>query len=137
MLEILPVALRHDKLELPGMLKSFAAWRCFVRMTVSKPGRARQRAALSRLCHIPFVVSMTLIAASQPQAQTTNQKRDEKEVSSRQQADTMIQQGMLLLHEKRYGEALAEFRLLEKQSPLNPHALSGKGMALASLGRSD
>src|SRR5437016_4497874 len=137
MLEILPVALRHDKLELPGMLKSFAAWRCFVRMTGSKRGRARRRAAVLRLCHIPFVVSITLIAPSQPQAQTTNQKRDEKEVSSRQQADTVIQQGMLLLHEKRYREALAEFRLLEKQSPLNPDALSGEGIALALMGRSD
>ncbi len=137
MFEILPVALRHDKFGAPDMLKSFAAWRCFVRMTGSKRGRARRRAAVLRLCHIPFVVSITLIAPSQPQAQTTNQKRDEKEVSSRQQADTVIQQGMLLLHEKRYGEALAEFRLLEKQSPLNPDALSGEGIALALMGRSD
>src|SRR5438034_6643779 len=36
-----------------------------------------------------------------------------------------------------FRSALAEFRLLEKQSPLNPDALSGEGIALALMGRSD
>jgi tetratricopeptide (TPR) repeat protein len=50
-------------------------------------------------------------------------------------ASEAYESGMRLLHEKRYAEALNEFRLEEQYAPNLPQGATGEGIALALLGR--
>lgn len=96
---------------------------------------ARHRKVSLLIGHIALVFSLILVAASPSPAQTTVQKHDPKEHSSLQRADADYQKGMRLLHEKRYAEALEQFRLLEKETPQSSQGLSGEGIALALMGK--
>ncbi len=117
------------------MLKSIARWSCFSKMEAPRQRRARQREVLFRIGQIAFLLSLTFIAASEPQAETPSPRRDLQESSSPASTDAIYQRGMLLVQEKRYDEALAEFRLLEKQHSQSPQGFTGEGIALALLGK--
>jgi tetratricopeptide (TPR) repeat protein len=54
---------------------------------------------------------------------------------AQQQADQAYESGMRLLREKRYHEALDEFKRVEQATPQLPQGYSGEGIALALLGQ--
>jgi tetratricopeptide (TPR) repeat protein len=56
---------------------------------------------------------------------------------SNQQADAAYQQGMRLLDQKRYSEALVQFQNVERMAPQLPQGPSGEGIALALMGKPD
>jgi tetratricopeptide (TPR) repeat protein len=58
-------------------------------------------------------------------------------VTAPDKASEAYEAGMRLLHEKRYAEALNEFRLEEQYAPNLPQGATGEGIALALLGRLD
>jgi tetratricopeptide (TPR) repeat protein len=52
-----------------------------------------------------------------------------------QEADRAYQKGMALLREKRYSEALDQFKLLERDTPKLPQGYTGEGITLALSGK--
>ena len=56
---------------------------------------------------------------------------------SNQEADAAYQQGMRLLDQKRYSEALVQFQTVERTAPQLPQGPSGEGIALALMGKPD
>jgi len=56
------------------------------------------------------------------------------EETDQQKADQAYQAGMKLVREKRYKDALTEFKLVEHYTPQLPQGYSGEGIALALMG---
>lgn len=54
---------------------------------------------------------------------------------SEKKADLAYQKGMDLLRRQQYGEALRQFKLVEKESPKLPQGYTGEGIALALSGK--
>ncbi|PYU95544.1 MAG: hypothetical protein DMG25_03980 [Acidobacteria bacterium] len=68
-------------------------------------------------------------------AQTTDKTRAQPESAPHEQVDAAYQRGMKLLQEKRYNDALEQFRLVEQGAPRSPQGPSGEGIGLALIGK--
>src|SRR5438445_5874666 len=68
-------------------------------------------------------------------AQTTDKTSAQPESAPHEQVDAAYQRGMKLLQEKRYNDALEQFRLVEQGAPRSPQGPSGEGIALALIGK--
>lgn len=96
------------------------------------PGAVGNRLLLS-VCLLALIPCLPV--APQAAAQTAKVESQRPETSGTAQADAAYQKGMQLLREKRYAEALEQFRLVEQQAPQNPQGLTGQGIALALMGK--
>jgi tetratricopeptide (TPR) repeat protein len=83
-----------------------------------------------KFCFLVFgFLGLPLSVVTSLEAQVPNSARDK--------ASEAYQAGMRYLHDKRYSEALDEFRLEEHYAPDLPQGATGEGIALALLGRLD
>ncbi len=78
-----------------------------------------------------FPASATIQTSRGSSAQTEAQPKP----STQQEADAAYQWGMKLLGEKKYAEALKQFQFIEEIAPRLPQGPSGKGIALALMGK--
>ena len=83
-------------------------------------------------CTLLFGRSAPVPACSQESASPAQTHPDR---SSNQEADSAYQQGMRLLDQKRYSEALEQFRSVERIAPRLPQGPGGEGIALALMGK--
>lgn len=105
-----------------------------VNTAICRSAALPSRPSRYRLCQaVLLLFSLILLTASRVPAQKSESRAPES--SSLAAADAIYQKAMLLLRERNYGEALDQFRLLEKQSPRSPQGPSGEGIALALMGR--
>ena len=77
---------------------------------------------------IPGIISLAT-------GQTAGAAQTVPEKSGIGQGDAAYQKGMQLLRQKRYDEALEQFRLVERETPQSPQGPSGQGIALAIMGK--
>jgi tetratricopeptide (TPR) repeat protein len=86
-------------------------------------------------CFTGLAASLAL-AVLLPAATQTNDKTTGQAGSvAREQASSAYQRGMELLQEKRYRDALEQFRLVQQKEPRSPQGPSGEGIALALMGK--
>jgi tetratricopeptide (TPR) repeat protein len=76
-------------------------------------------------------------ATAVPSARQVRDNGSDKQTAADVQADAAYQKGMRLLRQKRYAEALAQFRRLEQEAPQSPQGAMGEGTALALMGESE
>src|SRR6266403_2240081 len=105
-------------------------------MATVRPPRVWQRRRVWCPCQILISVSLTLIAASQSFAQSPNSRSGHQASAAASSEDSIYQSAMLLVHQKRYDNALVQFRLLETQFPQHPQGFTGEAIALALTGES-
>lgn len=80
---------------------------------------------------LSFLVGLAAVALVSGQSA----KQTPRQPSAERLADAAYQKGMQLLNEKRYPEALKEFRLVEEVAPQLPQGPSGQGITFALMGR--
>lgn len=97
--------------------------------------RASPTNAFLYICLLTLTFSFAFLTISRAKAQAGDATLQQPESSVTAQADTAYQKGMQLLREKRYREALEQFRLVEQQAPRNPQGLTGQGITLALMGK--
>src|SRR2546428_13671497 len=68
-------------------------------------------------------------------AQATDKTSAQPESAPHEQVNGAYQRGMKLLQEKRYNDALEQFRLVQQGAPRSPQGTSGEGVALALIGK--
>jgi len=105
-------------------------------MVTVRPPRVWQRRRVWCLCQILISVSLTLIAASQSLAQSPNSRNGQQASAAASPEDSIYQSAMSLVHQKRYDDALVQFRLLETQFPQHPQGFTGEAIVLALTGES-
>ena len=105
-------------------------------MVTVRPPRVWQGRRVSCLCQTLISVSLTLIAASQSLAQSPNSRNGHQASAAASSEDSIYQSAMSLVNEKRYDDALVQFRLLETQFPRHPQGFTGEAVVLALTGES-
>jgi tetratricopeptide (TPR) repeat protein len=95
-----------------------------------KPGIVRSRACFAGLT-VSFALVIGVLAAPQTRAKTQKQP----ESVAQDQLDAAYQLGMKFLEEKRYSDALDQFRLIEQKAPESPYGFSGEGIALVLVAK--
>src|SRR4029077_5392721 len=103
-------------------------------MVTVRPPRVWQRREVWCLCQILISVSLTLIAASQSLAQSPNSRNSHQASTAASSEDAIYQAAMSLVHQKRYDDALVQFRLLEEQFPQDSQGFTGEAIVLALMG---
>jgi tetratricopeptide (TPR) repeat protein len=79
--------------------------------------------------------SLTLVAASRSLAQSPNSGNSAQASPAAPSEDSIYQSAMSLVHQKRFDDALAQFRLLETQFPQHPQGFTGEAIVLALTGQ--
>lgn len=95
---------------------------------------SRCAAVYLRHCFVALMVSLAQGALAAAPAQTNVPSDARPQASVAEDVNATYQRGMKLLQEKRYADALEEFRLLEQQSPHSPQGPNGEGIALVLMG---
>jgi tetratricopeptide (TPR) repeat protein len=102
-------------------------------VTVQLPGLWQRRRGWC-FRQIPVWLSLTFIAASQSSAQSSNSRNGAQASAAALSEDSIYQSAMSLVHQKRYDDALVQFRLLETQFPQHPQGFTGEAIVLALTG---
>jgi tetratricopeptide (TPR) repeat protein len=105
-------------------------------MVTARRPRVWQRRRVSYLCHVLVSGTLILIAASQSLSQSPNSGNSAQTSAAASSEDSIYQSGMSLTHQKRYDDALVQFRLLETQFPQHPQGFTGEAIVLALTGDS-
>ena len=98
---------------------------------------AKRRIVVYCLACIACLTAWLALATWVPAAaaQATDKTSAQPESAPHEQVDAAYQRGMKLLQEKRYNDALEQFRLVEQGAPRSPQGPSGEGIALALIGK--
>ncbi len=91
--------------------------------------------AYLRPCFAGLAASLALAGLLPAAAQTNDQAPAQVGSAARQQVRGAYQRGMELLQEKRYRDALEQFRLVQQNDPRSPQGPGGEGIALALMGK--
>ena len=86
-------------------------------------------------CFAGLTVWLALITLIPAATQRTDNTRAQPESAPHEQVDAAYQRGMKLLQEKRYNDALDQFRFVEQGAPRSPQGPTGQGIALALVGK--
>ena len=102
---------------------------------MSSPKELRTRCAITHLrrCFAGLAASLALAGLLPAAAQTDDQAPAGS--AACQQVSGAYQRGMELLQEKRYADALEQFRLVQQKDPRSPQGSSGEGIALVLMGK--
>jgi tetratricopeptide (TPR) repeat protein len=100
-------------------------------MVIVRLPRVWQKRKVQRLGQMLVLSSLTLIAAFQTMAQSPNSKESAGASASGSSEDSIYQSAMSLVHQKRYDDALVQFRVLETQFPQHPQGFTGEAIVLA------
>jgi len=104
---------------------------------MSSPKELTTRCATvhTRTCFAGLAISLALASLLPAAAQSNDKTPGQAGSVAREQASSAYQRGTELLQEKRYGDALEQFRLVQQNDPRGPQGLSGEGIALALMGK--
>src|SRR5271166_6380341 len=96
---------------------------------------ARRTIVCVSTCLAGLMISLALAALAAVDAQTNDKAHGQVESTAHVQVEAAYERGMKLLQEKRYSDALEQFRLVAQGAPKSPQGPSGEGIALALMGR--
>ena len=98
--------------------------------------RVWQRKSASCLSQVLASISLALVAAPHSSAQSPGSGNSAQTSASAPSEDSIYQSAMSLAHQKRYDDALGQFRLLETRFPQHPQGFTGEAIVLALTGQS-
>lgn len=87
------------------------------------------------MCFAVLTVSLPLVIRVPAAAPTSNKALGQSQLADHDPMDQAYQRGMQLLQEKRYRDALDQFRLVTQGAPRSPQGPSGEGIVLALMGK--